>query len=145
MNKLRDDEERTEKMKNVNRISLPSHVRSCETLTTFRRYLKYHTFFSLSFTHCLMTHLSASDSLLALYKSIYLLACLLTYLTSCVYVLLQMGIVSTLHATIIDKFKTQFPEGRRRILLLLVICFTQFILALSLCTNVSHYARRFLV
>jgi len=47
-----------------------------------------------------------------------------------------MGLVSTLHATIIDKFARHFPVGRRRILLLLVICATQFILALSLCTSV---------
>ena len=51
--------------------------------------------------------------------------------------LMQMGIVSTLHATVIDKFQSQFPAGRRRILLLLAICVVQFLLALTLCTNVS--------
>ena len=52
--------------------SLPSHVRSCETLTTFRRHLKSH--FPLSFSHCLVTNLSVSNSFstMALYKSIYL-------------------------------------------------------------------------
>jgi len=54
---------------------------------------------------------------------------------------MQMAVVSTLHATILDKFARHFPEGRRRILLLLVICIAQFILALSLCTSVSHLMR----
>ena len=61
--------------------SLLSNVRSCETLTTFRRHLKSHLFpFSLS--HRLVTHLSASDSFwaVALYISIYLLTDLITYL-----------------------------------------------------------------
>jgi len=47
-----------------------------------------------------------------------------------------MGIVSCLHATIIDKFQNQFTAGLRRILLLLAICLAQFLLALTLCTNV---------
>ena len=60
--------------------SLPSHVRSCETLTTFRRHLKSHFFHSALPTA--VTHLSASDSFstMALYKSIYLFTYLLTYL-----------------------------------------------------------------
>ena len=49
-----------------------------------------------------------------------------------------MGLVSTIHATIVDKFARHFPVGRRRVLLLLIICVVQFILALSLCTNVSR-------
>ena len=78
--------------------SLPSNVRSCETLTTFRRHLKSHLFHSVfaAAKSCIyhiralkhirdsldssMTHLSASDSftIMALYKFTYLL----TYLRS---------------------------------------------------------------
>jgi len=57
--------------------SLPSHVRSCETLTTFSRHLKSHFFHSALPTA--FTHVSASDSFstMALYKSIYLLTYLI--------------------------------------------------------------------
>jgi len=41
--------------------SLPANVRSCITLSTFRRHLKSHL--SVQLPHCLATHLSASDSL----------------------------------------------------------------------------------
>ena len=42
------------------------------------------SFFPLSSTHCIVTHLSASDSFstMALYKFIYLLTYLFTYLMS---------------------------------------------------------------
>jgi len=65
--------------------SLPSRVRSCRTLTTFRRHLKSH-FFPLSFTHRLVTHLNTSDSFstMVLYTSIYLLVYLLTTITTAV-------------------------------------------------------------
>ena len=58
--------------------SLPPHVRSCTTLTTFRKQLV--TSVSILLSHCLVTHPSASDSfaILALHKFIYLL----TYLFS---------------------------------------------------------------
>jgi len=58
--------------------SLPSHVRSCETLTTFRRHLKAH-FSTQLYLYCLVTYLSASNSFstMAFYKSIYLLTYLL--------------------------------------------------------------------
>jgi len=49
----------------------------------------------------------------------------------------QMGLVSTLHSTIIDKFHDHFATSRRRILLLVAVCLAMFLLALSLCTNVS--------
>jgi len=57
--------------------SPPSNVRSCKTLTTFRRHLKSHL------SHSLVTHLSTSDSftMMALYISIYLP----TYFTACTH------------------------------------------------------------
>jgi len=42
--------------------SLPANVRSCVTLSTFRRHIKV-TPLSVQLPHCLATHLSASDSL----------------------------------------------------------------------------------
>jgi len=59
--------------------SLPPHVRSCTTLTTFRKHFKI-TSVSILLSHCLVTHPSASDSFatLALYKFTYLLTYILT-------------------------------------------------------------------
>ena len=66
---------------------LPSNVRSCETLTTFRRHLKISSF-PLSLCLGLVTHLSASDSLstmaLCKFTCIYLLTLISQSLSSAV-------------------------------------------------------------
>ena len=93
--------------------SIPSHVRSCETLTTFRRHLKSHFFLSAFFTHCLVTHLSASDlfSTMALYKLIYLLTYLLLlllwhmlfYRIDCPIQTVPTILSQLLHMTLLDR------------------------------------------
>ena len=55
--------------------SLPN-VRSCKTLTTFRRHLKSH-YFPFSLCHCPATHLGASDSFTTM--ALYIITYLLTY------------------------------------------------------------------